>query len=243
MFPSHDPPPVPREGQLWYDTESLELSIYYIDDDRGQWVPTTTAYNYDSDLETITYDIARETRQREEAIHRINDRLDNINTEDVASIQAIERTVSELQQIVSQIPEYDLNLYQTEVKANIRYDELTNRIDAIAIPDVTPFAIESDVNQELAQLQAQINQLPTNNDIPDVSSFVTTDELGEILDATSSDYLLRNGGLLTGSFVIEKEDVSLPAFDVSSSPAYSNQLFKLQSYNSQYKTTTFGDRS
>ena len=35
-----DPPPVPREGQLWYDTEALELSIYYEDDDRGQWVPT-----------------------------------------------------------------------------------------------------------------------------------------------------------------------------------------------------------
>ena len=33
-----------KPGQLWYDTESLELSIWYEDGDSGQWVPTAASY-------------------------------------------------------------------------------------------------------------------------------------------------------------------------------------------------------
>ena len=32
-------------GTLWYDTESLELSIYYEDNDSAQWIPTSVAYS------------------------------------------------------------------------------------------------------------------------------------------------------------------------------------------------------
>ena len=233
-----DPPPVPREGQLWYDTESLELSIYYIDDDRGQWVPTATAYNYDSDLETITYNISQETRSREAAIHAINERINSINTQDSIDIEAAEQAIIDLQQAVAALPKYDLSLYQEKSEAQITTATLLNRIENIVVPDISHLAVESDVNQELAQLQAQINQLPT--EVPDVSAFVTQQHIDQSIGNITVEYLPRAGGTLTGSFVIEKEDVGLPAFDVSSSPAYSADLFKLQSYNSQSKTTTFG---
>ena len=219
-----DPPPVPREGQLWYDTESLELSIYYIDDDRGQWVPTATAYNYDSDLETITYNISQETRSREAAIHAINERINSINTQDSIDIEAAEQAIIDLQQAVAALPKYDLSLYQEKSEAQITTATLLNRIENIVVPDISHLAVESDVNQELAQLQAQINQLPT--EVPDVSAFVTQQHIDQSIGNITVEYLPRAGGTLTGSFVIEKEDVGLPAFDVSSSPAYSADLFK-----------------
>ena len=44
--------PIPA-GTLWYDTESRELSIWYMDDDSGQWVPTSNAYSYDDDIAAL----------------------------------------------------------------------------------------------------------------------------------------------------------------------------------------------
>ena len=47
------PPALPVAGQLWYDTETLDMSIWYEDDDSGQWVPVSSAFTYDEDLDVI----------------------------------------------------------------------------------------------------------------------------------------------------------------------------------------------
>ena len=108
-----------------------------------------TAYNYDSDLDVIRTDVAKETRQREEAIHDILERLNNINVQDQTDITSLETAVAQLQQKVAAIPEYDLRPYQTKVKAEEADLALHRRIDGIVIPDVTPYAREAEVNQEL----------------------------------------------------------------------------------------------
>ena len=66
-------------GQLWFDTDALELSIWYEDDDSGQWVPTSVAYSYDADLEVIRYDLSQETKMREQGLHSVYERLAEIN--------------------------------------------------------------------------------------------------------------------------------------------------------------------
>jgi len=43
-------PANPLNGQLWYDTASLELSIYYTDSNSSQWVPTSVAHLVDDEL-------------------------------------------------------------------------------------------------------------------------------------------------------------------------------------------------
>ena len=223
-----DPPPAPRDGQLWYDTESLELSIYYIDDDRGQWVPTATAYNYDSDLDVIRADISTETRVREAAIHDIFERLNNINIQDQIDIDGLTSDIVDLQQAVAAIPTYDLRPYavKTEIHEDIR--SLQNSIEAIVIPDVTPYARETYVNQELAQLQAQINQLPSTIDIPDVSHFVTQEHIDSSIAGITAEYLQRTGGELSGNFIVKNVHSDKAAFDFSTSPNYSKHAFKFQ---------------
>ena len=64
MYVSDTPPPQSevKPGQLWYDTESLEMSVAYEDDDRVQWVPVSAAYNYDDDLTEVRSLVATETR-------------------------------------------------------------------------------------------------------------------------------------------------------------------------------------
>ena len=223
-----DPPPVPREGQLWYDTESLELSIYYEDDDRGQWVPTATAYNYDSDLDVIRADVATETRVREEAIHDIRERLNNINIQDQIDISSLEADIASLQQEVAAIPDYDLRPYQTKESAQITENQLNERINSIVIPDVTPYAKEAEVNQELTRLRLDLLTLPSTIDIPDVSSFVTQQHIDSSIAGITSDFLPRTGGTLSGSFIVKKAHSDKAAFDFSTSPTYSKEAFKFQ---------------
>jgi hypothetical protein len=220
-----DPPGAPAEGQLWYDTESLELSIYYVDDDSGQWVPTATAYNYDSDLDVIRSTLATETRVRETAIHDVLERLNNINIQDQIDIGGLESDIAALQQAVAAIPTYDLRPYYSKSEASATTAALLNRIENIVVPDVTPFAKESQVNQELAQLQAQINLLPTS--VPDVSSFVTQDHIDTSISNITTEYLPRNGGELSGSFIV-KNSTANAGFDFSTSSAYSRNVFKFQ---------------
>ena len=236
-----DPPPVPREGQLWYDTEALELSIYYEDDDRGQWVPTATAYNYDSDLDVIRTDIATETRIRETAIHDVLERLNNINIQDQIDINGLESDIAALQQEVSAIPRYDLRPYQTKAAAEETEAQLRRKIDRIVVPDVTPYAKEVDVNHELAQLQAQINHLPSTIEIPDVSSFVTQAHIDNSIAGITTNFLPRTGGTLSGSFVMTKANAQSAGFDFSTSPAYSTNAMKFQAISPTGNSySTFG---
>ena len=58
-------------GSLWYDSRTLELSIYYEDDNSSQWVPTSVGYPVQEQLDGISESLAAETRQREEAIHAL----------------------------------------------------------------------------------------------------------------------------------------------------------------------------
>ena len=223
-----DPPGAPKEGDLWYDTESLELSIYYVDADRGQWVPTATAYNYDDDLDVIRSTLARETRLRETAIHDVLERLGNINIQDQIDITGLEASIAQLQQEVAALPTYDLSPYQTKAEHQATTAAIVNRLDNIVIPDVTPYAKEANVNQEMAQLQAQINLLPTSTDIPDVSSFVTQQNIDTSIAGITTEYLPRTGGTLSGSFTMTKSAADHPGFDFSTSPAYSKNAMKFQ---------------
>ena len=99
--------------------------------------------------------------------------------------------------------------------------------------------INSRLSQAVADLPDQILETVAGI-IPDVSSKVEQSDIDASIANITTEYLPRTGGTLTGSFVIQKEDVGLPAFDLSGSNTNSRQLFKLKSYNSADKTTTFG---
>ena len=64
-----------KTGDLWFDINSLELSIYYEDDDSKQWVPTTAVYRYDDQLTRLNTAIAEETVTRQNAIDSLRSDL------------------------------------------------------------------------------------------------------------------------------------------------------------------------
>ena len=98
-FVGENPPPEDERepGMLWYDTESLELSIWYVEaDGSAAFVPTATAYNYDDELATVTASIYDEKQARELLGSRlaaeISDFEDVITAHKAEVAQLIEQT-------------------------------------------------------------------------------------------------------------------------------------------------------
>ena len=103
VYVSDTPPGIPTPGQLWYDTESLEMSIAYEDDDHIQWVPVSAAYNYDDDLTDIRALVTTESRAREREVAVLTQRLDSIDISDAAEIQNIQASLTSHQQQINTI--------------------------------------------------------------------------------------------------------------------------------------------
>lgn len=231
--PTDDPDAPISAGQLWYDTESLELSIWYVDPDGdGQWVPTSVAHTYDADLDVIRASITTESQQRNREIHEINERLNNIDISDAAEITAISARLNSLDNKVAAIPEVDLDPYVRQVTFDNTQLDIYAKLDALqnAVPDYTQVKADALERSLLAVLdsKASTGQLAAvEAAIPDVSSFTTQADINASIENITTDYLPRNGGTLKGSFVIEKEDYSLPAFDMSGASWHSRYAFKL----------------
>ena len=228
-----NPPPTPHEGLLWYDTESLDLSIYYEDGDSGQWVPVSTPYTYDNDLDVIRYDLSEETRLRESAVQGLYEALNNLDIASNGTVQSIQQTIASVQTKVQALENVD---YITKAEAEQEHQALEQQIAAIVIPpepDLSPYATKSAVDY----LTSRVDNLPTLSNlnavrdmIPNVAGYVTQDDINASIAGITTDYLPRTGGELTGSFIVNKADYAKPAFDFSSSPLNAQDAFKFQAF-------------
>ena len=249
VYIGETPPPNTLEdpldaGTLWYDTESLELSIWYEDDDNGQWVPTSVAHTYDADLDVIRASVAAESTHRNREIHALNERLNNINIQDQVDIDGLEASLAELRSTVQ-----DLNIPSIVGLANHTYvqQEIENLEFSANLLKDRVTALETD-DSAIAALQAAVNTKADKTaldaveaSIPDVSSFVTQADIDSSYADLTFDYLPRSGGELTGSFVFNKQIFDAPALDFSRDMANSQQAFKFQSLGGSTPTyTTFG---
>ena len=84
------------------------------------------------------------------------------------------------------------------------------------------------------ELQAVVNQ------IPDVSSYVTQQNIDSSIENITTEYLPRTGGTVDGSFVIQKTDYSAPAFDFSSATWNSSNAFQFKTNGPGATTAQFG---
>ena len=236
VYIGETPPPNTLEdplpaGTLWYDTESLELSIWYLDDDTGQWVPTSVAHTYDADLDVIRASVASESRQRNIDIHALNERLNNINIQDQVDIDGLEADLAELKSTVQ-----DLNIpnivglaqhvYVEQEIANLEFSAnlLKNRVTALETDDSAIVALQAAVNTKADKAALDAVEAA----IPDVRSFVTQADIDSSYEDLTFDYLPRSGGELTGSFVFNKQIFDDPALDFSTDISNSQQAFKFQ---------------
>jgi hypothetical protein len=248
---SETAPDEPKQGDLWYDTTALDMSIWYVEpgDDvtEGQWVPSAVAYNYDADLDVIRSMMLEEKTVREQQFDTLRAQLVEFDGVDNEQIIALQQAVAALgERITNEIP--DVTPYTTTVSLDAVEASLRIAIEeAKALPqiDLTPYVTNSILSSAIQTLTESIATKTEQSDlqaisdsIPSVDHLASEDYVTQAIANITTEYLPRGGGTLTGSFTMVKEDYALPVFDFSTAPHYGKDAFKFQSAIDT--TTTFG---
>ena len=240
--------PLPA-GTLWYDTEALELSIWYLDDNSGQWVPTSVAYSYDDDIAALKASVQTETRLREQGLHNLQEKIEAFNAADAAEVTELEQKIAAVDTAVKALVIPDVSGFVTEADYNISQHAQNDRIAALetAAPDYALLMSRSEVESELDTLEQLINTRASvaqvqevAGQIPDVSGFVTQQHIDNSISNITTEYLLRSGGVMDGTFVVQKTDYAAPAFDFSTAAWNSNNAFKFATNAPGSSTAQFG---
>ena len=244
-----DTPPIDNvvNGTLWYDSSTLELSVWYEDDDSAQWVPTSVSYAFDDDLAVIRSSVVAETTAREYAVTNLLEQIQALRDGGIPDVDALEAKVAALEDHVNNHPvEVDLTGYVTEAAINPTINSLANQINVVnaRIPDLAPYATTAAVNA----VTSFINELPTKSYVetaialaqPDISDFVEQSDIDASISNITTEYLPRTGGTLSGAFVVEKVYMDKPAFDFSNAAWYGNLSHKYRTNSNEENYATFG---
>ena len=245
---SEEAPDDPKVGTLWYDTATLDMSVWYEDDDSGQWVPTSTAYNYDADLDVVRSMITDETVAREQAIDHMRQQIANFDIADNAALlkltQDIETLGSALRREIPDVTSYATTSELNALEISL-LEAIGNHQSPAAPVDLSQYATKLYVDQSLEFIQdktanvvTQTNLSAVENKIPSIDGLATRDFVTETFDSITTTFLPRGGGDLTGSFTLVKDDYSAPVFDFSTAPHYGHSALKFQT--ALNTTTTFG---
>jgi len=240
------PPPMPAPGQMWYDTTALELSIWYEDDDSGQWVPTSVAHTYDADLDVIRASISTESRIRDKAIHDLLELIEAGNQIDQSEITELQELLATVQTRIDNLPTYDLSPFARMTTVLEHIADVQSDIHGLAnsLDNLPGYALKTDVES----IENQLSTFATTDEvaevaqsIPDVSSYVTAEDITTAISNITTEYLPRTGGVLTGSFTLNKQDFDLAGLDFSTAITDSKNAFKFKTVsptNNDY--VTFG---
>ena len=231
-------------GTLWYDSNTLELSIYYQDDDSAQWVPVSVGYALEEAIAPIQAALELEKVTRENAINNLFSIVSSMNEVDDAKVAELEIAIQQVQEEVN-----NLNIPNEELLASkADLDAVKERITVLENTDVdlSNYATHDHINNlsdsltDLVESKPHLSREDVQQMLPDISTKIERADLDALSLHTSQNYLSRKGGTLTGSFTIQNSDLSKPVFDASSQWYNGKELFKLQSYAATANTATFG---
>lgn len=243
------PPANPVDGQLWYDTESLELSIYYQDDNTSQWVPTSVTHPIDAQLAPIKIAIATEALSRQTAVEELTALINQQDIADNVTIAYLENLIIELEAKVDSKPKVNTSLYVSADAFANSTNSITDRLISLetATPDYSLLISKAEAEAEHAALETTIASKATPSDvaavaaqIPDVSDFIVQQDVTNAIANITTEYLPRSGGVLTGSFQLQKNDYGLASLDFSGASWYSRNALKLTANAQEEADTTFG---
>ena len=231
-------------GTLWYDSNTLELSIYYEDNDSAQWVPVSVGYEMSLVAGALEEQIALEASTRSAAIDALYAAISQMDRVDDARVDTIEQTLTALQTDVDGIDVPDIS----DLAKETQLVPLANRLTALeeAEVDFSGYATSADLSSVQQSLINTINSktyLELSDItplIPDISDKVEQSDIDASIAGITAEFLPRSGGTIDGSFVINKTDTSVPTFDVSENWYSSKDLFKVKSYSPEAATATFG---
>ena len=236
-------------GSLWYDSESLELSIYYVDEDSAQWVPISVSYAIDDQLLPFETALAEETRLREQGIHYLQQQIQDFDIADSAEIAHLGNLITALEAKVDRKPVVDMTGYVTSDEYSTSTSQLIGRLVSLetATPDYSSLMSKAEATAEHAALETVIASKATPSDvaavaaqIPDVSNFLVQQDVVDAIANITTEYLPRTGGVLTGSFQLQKNNYALPSLDFSGASWYSKCAFQFTANAPTPADTKFG---
>ncbi len=248
-----NPPPESEllPGSLWYDTNALELSVWYSDGDSSQWVPTSVSYQYDEALARMQAEIDTEVEQRTAAVQQTENKL----LGDIYNIKASVTSLDEeLRQRITDainalvIPDPDLTSYSTntnvdEVRAALEQKISIARSDLdlkLLEVETSLNAVDIDVINTINTKATQGQLAAVSDAIPNISHLPTNEVVDSKIAAITSSFLPRNGGTLNGRFVMQKADVSLAALDFTRQASDGRNALKIKPSDNSDNTISFG---
>ena len=248
-----NPPPEDQllPGSMWYDTNALELSVWYSDGDSSQWVPTSVSYQYDEALARMENQIATETAERTQDIQKTNASLSGLRDTLDESIENLDlRLREEIDIAVGRIniPIVDLNPYSTitalastrsELEATINDFKSNLETEILNVKSALE-QVDTDLINTINTKATQAQLTAVNDAIPSISHLPTNEVVDSKIAAITDSFLPRNGGTLNGRFVMQKDDVALPALDFSSEVYASRNALMLKASMNSDKTVSFG---
>lgn len=224
------PPANPDAGDLWYDTESLELSIYYQDNNTSQWVPTSVTYNYDEEVNLLYNSIAQEQVDRTNQIATLSARLDTAVSSS-ALIQTINDKILALEVEVATQPVIDTSAFAGVATTSALGTRIT-ALEAVT-SNLNTLQTKEGAQQEHDAINATLSQRATKTEldavaatIPSITGLATTTDVATAISNITVEYLPRTGGTLSGSFISEKQDMMNPTFDFSGQKWYGYNTHK-----------------
>ena len=236
-----NPPENPRAGDLWFDSEDIELSIWYINpgSNNGQWVPTFNASTVDDNLTTVKTELSVETNARKAGDAQLQSNHDTLTGTVENNRIALQNSINALQSQINTIPSYDLSPYITEAQEQIHVTDLQNQLNT-AKADITMiysnFAIKGAIDSEIRDLQTQVDNCATDAElnavsasIPSLTGYATETYVTQQLEAQPAG-LTQAGGTLKGSIVIDKDDLADAALDYSTNDWDGRLAQKYQTY-------------
>ena len=249
------PNPPPEEelqpGSLWYDTNALELSVWYSDGDSNQWVPTSVSYQYDEQLARMENQIATETAERASAIQQAKTSLQSEITSVSSAVYTLESTLRQaITEAVSGVvvSDPDLSSYSTTVDLSSAREALEQKINNF----------KSDLELELLELQNSLGSVDTSliasinskvtleqlavvvSSIPDTSNLITEQLVNTKIDQINNKLIPNTGGVLNGRFQIQKADISLGALDFTRQASDARNALTIKPSDNSDNTISFG---
>ena len=240
---SNQQPATPLDGELWYDTTAQMLKVY--DETAAEW-KLSCPYNVDAEIAELEQDLAYEVTARTNAQNYLQLEIQSIQQGNITDLQTLTTRVGDLETYNTNNPLPDFTTFASDTELQTQVTSLTSQINTVSgnIPDITPLALNSTVTA----LQALVDTLPTLADVqncvdncaPDLSSYVTQQDIDTSIGNITTSYLPRTGGTLTGAFVVEKQDAANPAFDFSQEKWYSYNTHKYRTNSTDANYSTFG---
>ena len=225
------------------------MSIWYDDGDTQQWVPVSTAYNYDYDLDVVTASLNAEVRNRERAINALYARIAEIDSADLQEVQALQQQIAQVEAKLYAQPSINLQPYPLRTEVQSLTDALHARISELENSRLNPAELctRAEFTPQLNAIEALLYSKVSSEEldevassIPDVSEFVRQQDINASIDAITVDYLPRNGGTVHGSFIVNKIYPDLPALDFSGTSYSSRSALKFKSNAPGDYTSSFG---